>query len=362
LLENGRDPKNLTLVRINAYGQRIPMTLTSWNCKDGVIETDDFIKLNDSLYLSYTYEEEGYSYRGYTDEDLGDRLHLDLNPLQYHTTKVAFGGVVEEMPSYSLFNFTVHLWLQPVSRDLADDEENPVVDGSFIPPGKALYHTFHEADRKKASDLLISKILLRHNTTVDAMELRDTRSRGGGVRRKIPDSLRKALEPESEYYWDIGYWDGEPYSENGVTVVRLDRKILKDFGGRFDPKEVEVIVKRHLAYGVLPLIEYVGTYTKEDRPIPKVEGHYENIIHWTPVFDLTVYNTVQRPVSIIETEDREWPSCDIMEPTEVNMHNILLSAEIYETNHKIEFSDVIDGTIVRTPLFSPTGLIWTEEI
>jgi len=87
----------------------------------------------------------------------------------------------------------------------------------------------------------------------------DTRVRGGGILETISEELRRELEIESDHYWDIGYWDGEPYPENGVIVIRLDRKLLKQYGGIFTEDEIELKCYKHVAHGVYLLIEYVDT-------------------------------------------------------------------------------------------------------
>ena len=100
----------------------------------------------------------------------------------------------------------------------------------------------------------------------------------------MKDSLRKELEPESDYYLDIGYYDGEPYQENGVIIVRLDNSLLKEFGGRFTQGDIENKVKRWLGFGVYPIIEYVDSYSKRDMPQYnlEVEDSYVNVTDETP--------------------------------------------------------------------------------
>ena len=57
----------------------------------------------------------------------------------------------------------------------------------------------------------------------------DTRTLGGGLTEEISEKLRKELEPESDYYWNIGHWDGEPFSINAVILIRLDSRLLEKF-------------------------------------------------------------------------------------------------------------------------------------
>ena len=104
----------------------------------------------------------------------------------------------------------------------------------------------------------------------------------------MSDSLRHELEPESDFYLDIGYYDGEPYQENGVIIVRLDNSLLKEFGGRFTQGEIEAKVKRWLGFGVYPIIEFVDSYAKKDMPQYNLEvkDSYTNVMDITPEIQL----------------------------------------------------------------------------
>ena len=92
----------------------------------------------------------------------------------------------------------------------------------------------------------------------------------------MSDRLRVELEPSSEHYFDIGYWDGEAFSENAVIIVRLDRRLLKTYGGRFTESEIRQTVNKWTAYGVFPIVEFVTsldewTLPHEDLSITTVE-------------------------------------------------------------------------------------------
>jgi hypothetical protein len=119
-----------------------------------------------------------------------------------------------------------------------------------------IFHTFEELTNEP-NTLLLAKIQVRPNSAKDGIKLVDTRSRGGGLRETIGKALMKELMPESSSYWDIGFWDGSPYPENGVIVVRLPRYILKEFGGRLTKEEVEAAVEKHIAFGVFYIIEFL---------------------------------------------------------------------------------------------------------
>lgn len=127
------------------------------------------------------------------------------------------------------------------------------VSGTFS--GSTLFHSFEELDEPNA--ILLGKIQVRPNSSRDSVKLIDTRTRGGGLKETIGRQIINELMPEGASYWDIGYWDGEPYQENAVIIIKLPRYILKEFGGNLTKQEVEASVEKYLAYGVFYIIEYL---------------------------------------------------------------------------------------------------------
>ena len=165
--------------------------------------------------------------------------------------------------------------------DLETDEDI----GTIILENKhTLYHQIDNSQPESSHDIYIGSVYIRQNTSLHSTVLVDSRTRGGGIIESMKDSIRKQLEPESDYYLDIGYYDGEPYQENGVIVIRLDNNLLKEFGGKFTQDDIEAKIKRWLGFGVYPIIEYVDTYSKKDMPQYNltIEDSYTNVTNETP--------------------------------------------------------------------------------
>lgn len=127
------------------------------------------------------------------------------------------------------------------------------INGTF--QKAVLFHTFEEIN--ESNTILLGKIQVRPNSARDGIQLTDTRTRGGGLLTSIGESIMNEIAPESTSYWDIGYWDGSPYPENGVILVKLPRHVLKEYGGKLTKEEVEAAVEKHLAYGVFYIVEYL---------------------------------------------------------------------------------------------------------
>lgn len=230
----------------------VSAVVKGWDTLGRTIDIDTKVKENDKIFVDYYYEEETFMYRGYWDEENQRFWGLDINPSHGHmyTDINKESGEIVDVPSFGLINKTVYIYLKP---NAVISENDIIVKGSY--EANTIFHTFEELVDTDA--ILLAKVRIRPNSSIDSVKLVDTRIRGGGLKESIGRELMKELNPDSEYYWDVGYWDGEPYSENGVVVIRLPKHILQENGGRFTLSEVEAIAKRHLGYGNLPLIEFV---------------------------------------------------------------------------------------------------------
>jgi hypothetical protein len=183
-----------------------------------------------------------------------------------------------------LINQTVYVYLKPIMRVAGNVATN--IQSSTV------FHTFEKQNDPLL--ILIAKIHVRPNSNLKSVQFVDSRLRGGGLKQEITDAIMREFEGESLFYWDIGNWDGTPYSENAVTVFRISRKILKEYGGRFTKAEVEERLNKHLGYGVLPIIEFIED-SDELLSIPEglvlevIEvNDNEDVIVEKPTFKLTV--------------------------------------------------------------------------
>lgn len=270
---------------------------------DGIVIISDTISENDNVLCDYTYLEESYVYRGYW-RNPSDFGRIDLNPNMYHTYSDLNYVPSETKPTKNLFNKVIYFFMRPTliyevpeedDKLIYDDKVNVTDDLGNLDIGKIIVENtetlYHQIDNPKPvsnQDVYIGSVFIRQNSSLQSTILVDSRTRGGGVIESMKDSLRHTLEPESDYYLDIGYYDGEPYQENGVIIVRLDNSLLKDFGGRFTQGDIEAKVKRWLGLGVYPIIEYVDSYCKQDMPQYnlEVQDSYTNVMDETPEIQL----------------------------------------------------------------------------
>lgn len=112
-----------------------------------------------------------------------------------------------------------------------------------------------------ADDILIlGDIYVRESVSPNALLLNDIRVRGGGI-KKDQVSVATSANPEVEWCWDIGKWDGKPFPGAASLFVEVPIDVLDITpSGLFSPENVTEIVNRHMAYGTYAVIHGYNPY------------------------------------------------------------------------------------------------------
>lgn len=258
------DPTNLHVYKIDVKGVKQSYDLSHWSYTEGYITLQKRISENDKIYVDYVYEESTYTYRGYLEEQ--GLVDLDLNPNQYHTFTDTRQTPWVERQVHELFNSIVYFFVKPMILQPYSFDGQPVLNRYTVNEAVVYHQIDHKTPQHPETDLLIGSVYVRHNTSLHSTSLIDTRQSGGGLIEEMRDQLRLQLEPASQHYFDIGYWDGEPFSENAVIIIRLDKRLLAEHGGQFKQAEIDEIISKWTAFGVLPLVEYVTSLDEITMP------------------------------------------------------------------------------------------------
>jgi hypothetical protein len=116
------------------------------------------------------------------------------------------------------------------------------------------------------ADISVSEALDPHETNRI-----DSRMRGGGIIDRYEDTINE-IQPESQWYYDIGRWDGKPYPGNASYMVEVPVDILEGAGGTFKTNEVSNIINRHTAAGVYAVKRAYGIEVTITGVIPLIDG------------------------------------------------------------------------------------------
>ncbi|HBF0841583.1 TPA: hypothetical protein ACG3I4_000279 [Clostridioides difficile] len=271
-VDNSWKPTNLSVYKILSDKNKKELEIKGFNFKYGFIEINDSISDNDKILVDYSYEEKNLHYRGYyKNQDKNSKIiDLNLNPNMYSFYTDTSNEINEMRNSYDLFNRTIHFFLKPMR--IIDRGTGDILKDNYF----CVYHKFDNQEALEPFDLHIGRIFVRHHTSLKSTNLIDTRLRGGGIIKEMEDRLRRDLEPESDYYLDIGTLDGKPYQENSVIIIRIDSKLLYKNGGRFSEEDIKKAVQKWAAYGSYPIIEFVDVIGDEELPQTSIEV-YKNI-------------------------------------------------------------------------------------
>ena len=232
---------------------------TDINRYTGEIKLAKPIHFRDEIVVDYIYEENNLEYKGYYDEELGIFQHLDLNPTTGHTyTAKRYdeeGQFLEfyEETSEKLLNKEIFFYLLPSFSNYYDKvtkEENPMRHALGEKEWQTIKSAYPHA-------MLIGRIQVRENTTINNAVVMDARRLGGGLKENIDQAEIEKRIGYTSAFWDIGGFDGMAYYRNGVTVIQLPEDILLANGGGFTEDEIERILSKYLALGVYPIIEYL---------------------------------------------------------------------------------------------------------
>lgn len=299
--------------------QRRILRVSDVDAAKGIIYLHDRIREQDTVYVRYAYQEDWYTYRGFM-KDASNFFHLDLNPTPGHRHTVAEHGFHQWIPidnnqevftirpegtdNRTLLAKPIHIYMRPYALRYVD-QSNPLKDGQIIPGtlrDKTLYHTdeewwFNPQDYKYDPTMFrLGKVILQENSIMkENMTILDTRTRGGGLDESLSKEIIRQVNKESLYHWDVGYFDGEAYQENGVIVVQLPRAILQSETNPngFKEAEVQAAIAKHKGYGILPIIEFYDEEIDEYRyniiPNPEfLEG--KDIGYYDPLHSKGTYS------------------------------------------------------------------------
>jgi hypothetical protein len=227
-----------------------PTGVLDWDVYNGTVKLAQLLTHKDDIIASYIYKEEFYEYTGFVGSGGIDPVvppfpfyELDLNPTPSHNYGLYASGTI------------AHMFLKPYS--VIDDGPGGYGQPTVI-CNDAIYHNFTGVP-SGVYDFKLGLVALGPHCKISDLEVTDVRTRGGGLSKMGIRDIEKVklVQPETEFFWDVGYFDGQAVPANGVLVVRIPKRILISNGGMFGQDEVEQKVKKHCALGEYAIIEYI---------------------------------------------------------------------------------------------------------
>jgi len=314
--------KELLNSPIDSIENSSPDAVKGVDYENGIVEFTTSIDPADVIEISYRYSQKDYIFRGYYDETLGRYCDLNLNPSYGHTydngrdtvellSSVVYifllpsavylydsiaSGVIKIRTGLKWTNQFVRWESGPaitleatyasgIGTGTIDDRELALSiygkarydKNKFMQTFTADSPTVFKEDGTLGSNvhaggvgslvkwplaLVLAKLYVSPNGTVETVKMIDTRRRGGGVAEDA--QLRKIRLTGDQLqamkgYFDLSTWDGEPAMLNGVIVVELPKGLLDATVGlkEFTEEEIQEIVDSHVAAGVKAIVRYI---------------------------------------------------------------------------------------------------------
>ena len=214
-------PGPLTLYRNGKLLQ--PTIVEDVSAHNGRVYLTSPVDINDRVVADFTYEEQNYVYKG-----------VNLNPTPQHSPYLVERFVVFYLVPYrssaGLRNSTC------IRHAIGDTLEGAISELAKGVTGQTPI-------------VLLGAVRTRQVEDAVDVSVYDARRPGGGVKEEV-DATK--VESEAWFYADIGNYDGRPYPGNAVVIVKLPESVKTVFA----EDEVQDLIHRHLALGVLPIVDY----------------------------------------------------------------------------------------------------------
>ncbi|BCT30492.1 hypothetical protein [Bacillus velezensis] len=223
-----------------------------YDTQNGIFFLSENVTFKDDLFAKYSYYENFYEYKGYYNEQFSTFFHLDLNPSVGHFSTLPFTTFIDgvekveyrKVPSSKLLNKSIHIYIVPDSEG-----------------GSSIRHCFSSEEwriiqQSNPMYLLLAKLQVRENGSIDDVVVMDARVRGGGISESLSVKTIEDRVKGKQRYWDIGNWDGKAFYRNGVLVINLPKSILTEYGGTLSEEFVRESIDKHIAYGTYYILEW----------------------------------------------------------------------------------------------------------
>jgi len=190
--------------------------------RNGIIFLNANYDEDEVILVDHTYEERSLIYQG-----------VDLNPTEFHNPGVLDRYVV----------FYMLPWAGPDGRirsDTVRHSESSTLLGALM-----------SIPRTEEPFLVLGAAQVRQVGSISDVEVTDTRTWGGGVKKDILDAAARRME-DVRSTTDHGHYDGTPYPGNAAIVVELPDELRQTL----EMDEIQRLVRKHVAYGSYVILEF----------------------------------------------------------------------------------------------------------
>lgn len=200
MLQVSRYPLKSSTITLYAKGKSANSDIDDIDLLNGIIFLNvDAVR---SYTADYTYEERSYVYVG-----------IDLNTTALHNRDI-FGKYIGIYATpYKILSATIPQTFTTCIHHVVRDTYAEVVSAVAAVQ-------YDDGSDPQAFLLGILRPVL--TADLDAVKIADTRVFGGG----LEEGIESTDEPETDFYSDIGRFDGEPFQDKGSVIVGVPSNVL----------------------------------------------------------------------------------------------------------------------------------------
>lgn len=195
--------------------------------------------------------------------------------------------------------------------------------------------------------LILEEVHIGPSSRVDELSIIDLRKPGGMIKESAR-STSMAIDPRA--IWARGnnlQTLGQFIPGESVAVVKIPFTLLTAYGGSFEKAEIEeIIARRHLATGIVPVIIYDG-------PIPNITGLTSIVSSITVTWDLEGGSNYSYRIYRAPTSQGPWTLAGTQVGEDAYANEYLIEGLSSTTMYYISVTSVDSDGIE-----SPRGTVW----
>jgi hypothetical protein len=253
----------------------------------------------DTIRTIYHYEEQDYQVTAFdfnplhAAELLDKRVALFIRPepLGSTLTKTLYYLLVDENGLVVDHDIDFTLNGASTASGILWYDRNPSGINWSLPSGQDFVNSCTvEGDANQDDILILGDVFTREALRPNSLITHDVRIRGGGVNEsELPDAIE--INPQTEWFWDTGIWDGKPFPGAAAIHIEVPIEVLDVAGGELSADNIQELVQRHMALGVYPVTHAYNIYQPTITGIDYL-ANGDVTLYWTPpisedhIFDL----------------------------------------------------------------------------
>ena len=233
----------------------------SFSPSTGLMHIPVDMELDDRVFVQAFYEQDRFEYSALNLNPIHNSDLLGNRSLVYVVSEERLAtypaGVAQFAVNHLIFgkdneiiSFTDH----ELAADINAEFNYSNLKNAYKQAGSTSYEQFLAG---RTDILILGVVSIARRQRIQDLSVIDIREQGGTLTKEVEESIIEKLSDYPELLWlSESSVSGAPLPVQGAIQIRLPRTLLSEAGGEFTRKEIEETVRRYMALGGYPIIEY----------------------------------------------------------------------------------------------------------